>query len=102
MAAPITNAIAAYTSAGKMTAAGSLPGNAAQGGSFADMLKDAAGDVVSALKTGEQQSLQAVAGKADLTAVTQAVNNAEVALQAVIAVRDRVISAYNDISKMPI
>ena len=101
MAAPITNAIAAYTSAGKMTAAGPAAA-AAQGSGFADMLKDAAGDVLNALKAGEQQSLQAVAGKADLTAVTQAVNNAEIALQAVIAVRDRVISAYNDISKMPI
>ncbi|HUH84830.1 MAG TPA: flagellar hook-basal body complex protein FliE, partial [Stellaceae bacterium] len=68
----------------------------------ADMLKGAAGDVVGALKEGEAQSLQAVTGKADLTAVTQAVNNAEIALDAVIAVRDRVIAAYQDISKLAI
>jgi len=43
-----------------------------------------------------------VTGKADLTAVTQAVNNAEIALQAVLAVRDKVISAYQDISKLAI
>jgi flagellar hook-basal body complex protein FliE len=54
------------------------------------------------LRQGEASSLQAVTGKADLTAVTQAVNNAEIALQAVTAVRDRVIAAYQDISKMPI
>jgi flagellar hook-basal body complex protein FliE len=34
--------------------------------------------------------------------VTEAVTNAQVALQTVVAVRDRVISAYQDILKMPI
>ena len=56
----------------------------------------------SALHKGEAASLQAVTGKADLTQVAAAVNNAEIALQTVIAVRDRVIPAYQDIMKMPI
>jgi len=101
MVASVSNALAAYANAAKITggAAGDVSG---AGGGFADMLKGAAGDVVGALKEGEAQSLQAVTGKPDLTAVTQAVNNAEVALDAVIAVRDRVISAYQDISKLAI
>jgi flagellar hook-basal body complex protein FliE len=101
MVASVTNAIAAYANAGR---AG--PGLAARdgaGGGFADLVKEAAGDALGAIKQGEAQSLQAVtSGKPDLTAVTAAVNNAEIALQAVIAVRDRVIAAYQDISKMPI
>lgn len=100
MVANVSSALAAYANASKI--ASGAAGDAAAGGGFADMLKDAAGDVVGALRQGESQSLQAVAGKADLTAVTQAVNNAEIALQAVTAVRDRVIAAYQDISKMPI
>lgn len=99
MVASVSNALAAYANAAKIT--GGAAGDAS-GGGFADMLKGAAGDVVGALKEGEAQSLQAVTGKPDLTAVTQAVNNAEVALDAVIAVRDRVISAYQDISKLAI
>jgi flagellar hook-basal body complex protein FliE len=51
---------------------------------------------------GEQASLQAATGKADLAQVTEAVNNAEVAMQTVVAIRDRVISAYQDIMRMPI
>jgi flagellar hook-basal body complex protein FliE len=101
MAGPITNAIAAYANAGKIAGAG-LAAPDAGGDSFSALLKRAAGDAVGALKEGEAQSLQAVAGKADLTAVTAAVNNAEITLQAVVAVRDRVIQAYQDISKMPI
>jgi flagellar hook-basal body complex protein FliE len=99
MVASISNAVAAYANAGKIAG----PGLAARdGGSFADLLKQAGGDAMGALKQGEAQSLQAVAGKADITAVTAAVNNAELALQAVVAVRDKVIAAYQDISKMPI
>jgi flagellar hook-basal body complex protein FliE len=99
MVASISNAVAAYANAGKITG----PGLAARdGGSFADLLKQAGGDAMGALKQGEAQSLQAVTGKADITAVTAAVNSAELALQAVVAVRDKVIAAYQDISKMPI
>jgi flagellar hook-basal body complex protein FliE len=46
--------------------------------------------------------MQAATGSADLASVTQAVTDAQVALQTVVAVRDRVISAYQDIIKMPI
>jgi flagellar hook-basal body complex protein FliE len=100
MVATVANAAAAYANAGRMGGSGLAPRD---GTGFADMLKQAAGDAVDALKTGEAQSLQAVTtGKADLTTVTAAVNNAEIALQAVIAVRDKVIAAYQDISKMPI
>ena len=101
--ATLTGAIGAYANAAKITGSpGLAPRDGAGGQNFADLLKQAAGDAVGALKTGEAQSLQAMTGKADLTAVTGAVNSAEVALQAVMAVRDRVIAAYQDITKMPI
>ena len=99
MVATIANAVAAYANAGRIGSAGSHQA----GNEYADLVKHAARDAIAALKNGEDESLQAVTtGKADLTAVTEAVNNAEIALQAVIAVRDKVISAYQDISKMPI
>jgi flagellar hook-basal body complex protein FliE len=101
MVATISGAAAAYANAGRIGGQGLAARDA--GGGFADMLKEAASDAVGALKSGEAESLKAVTtGKADLTAVTEAVNNAEIALQAVIAVRDKVIAAYQDISKMPI
>ena len=101
MVATVSSAAAAYANVGKIAAG---PGLAARddGGGFAEALKQAGGEVMGALKQGEAQSLQAVTGKADITAVTTAVNNAELALQAVVAVRDKIIAAYQDISKMPI
>src|SRR5437899_1784253 len=55
-----------------------------------------------AANAGEAASLNAVTGKADMSEVVTAVTNAEVALQTVTAVRDRVIQAYQDILRMPI
>lgn len=51
---------------------------------------------------GEMLSTKAVAKEADLHDMIAAVSNAELTLNAVVAVRDRVINAYQDIIKMPI
>ena len=50
----------------------------------------------------EHLATKALSGKADLTDVVTAVSDAETALDTVTAIRDRVISAYQDIIKMPI
>ena len=47
-------------------------------------------------------SAKGIAGTADLREVVTAVTNAEVTLQTAIAIRDRVIRAYQDITSMPI
>ena len=72
------------------------------GQSFADMLGDVAKDAKAAGVAAEKLSVAAVAGKADINEVVTAVTNAEVTLQTVVAVRDKVISAYQDILRMPI
>ena len=41
-------------------------------------------------------------GQADMTDVLQAVNDAEIALNTVLAVRDRVVQAYQEIMRTPI
>ena len=101
MAAPIaTAAAAAYAHVAKSAG----PGIAAreEGGGFAELLKQTADGAVGALQQGEAASLKAVTGKADISDVVTAVTNAEVTLQTVTAVRDRVIQAYQDIMRMPI
>ena len=94
------DAINAYANAGRMAPAQGAP--AAAGENFGDMLRRAAGGVVDTVAKGEQASLNAVVGKADLATVTEAVNNAQVAVQTVVAIRDRVVQAYQDIMRMPI
>jgi flagellar hook-basal body complex protein FliE len=70
--------------------------------SFAQFLKQGLSDSISTIKQGEKTSAQAVMGQADITEVVQAVTNAEVTLQTVIAVRDRLVGAFQEIMRMPI
>jgi flagellar hook-basal body complex protein FliE len=100
MAIAVGSAINAYNNAARI-ASNTAPQTAGSE-SFGKMLQDAAGSTMNTLKQGEAASMQAVTGNADLASVTQAVTDAQVALQTVVAVRDRVISAYQDIIKMPI
>lgn len=72
------------------------------GVSFSDFLREKAVEAVDTLKTSEEMSAKAVTGEADLTEVVTAVTAAELTLQTVVSVRDRLISAYQDIMRMPI
>ena len=72
------------------------------GVSFADMVAQAAGQSIGATATAEKMAMQSVEKKNELTDVAAAVTNAEVTLDTVMAVRDKVIAAYQDIIKMPI
>ncbi|MDO8605383.1 MAG: flagellar hook-basal body complex protein FliE [Phaeospirillum sp.] len=105
----ISNAISAYrTAANPMAAlekagAGSDSDNGVSTGTdFASVLKDATKMAIGSAKGAEQASLAAVAGKADIRDVVAAVANAEITLETVVNVRDKVINAYNEIMRMPI
>ncbi len=69
---------------------------------FARMVESLAGSALGALNEAERVSALAVAGKADIVDVTTAVANAEMVLETVSTVRDRVIQAYQDIMRMPV
>lgn len=73
-----------------------------EGQSFRDMLRNTAVGAINTLKHGEKISADAVIGKADLTDVVEAVTAAETTLQTVVAIRDRLVGAYQDIMRMPI
>lgn len=70
--------------------------------SFGEVLKISILDSIQTMKMGEQMTARAVTGEASLPEVVQAVNAAEMTLSTVIAVRDRLISAYQEIMRMPI
>jgi flagellar hook-basal body complex protein FliE len=72
------------------------------GPSFGDILKNATQGVIDAQKTSEKASADAVLGKADLTDVVNAVNNAEMSLNTFLAIRDKMLEAYNQISRTQI
>ncbi len=72
------------------------------GGGFGDILKSAMTDAVHASKNAEHQMAAQVAGKAELVDVVTAISAAEASMETVLAVRDQMISAYQEIMRMPI
>lgn len=79
-------------------AAGSAPPEAG----FGDIVQTMVTDAASAMRDAEAASIRQVAGKGDLIDVVTAIGAAEIALDTVVAVRDRVVSAYSDIMRMQI
>ncbi|MND08593.1 flagellar hook-basal body protein FliE [compost metagenome] len=59
-------------------------------------------DSIDANRKAEALTEKAVVGQAELMDVVTAVSNAEMTLQTVVAVRDRVLNAYQEIMRMPI
>ncbi|WP_378949037.1 flagellar hook-basal body complex protein FliE [Mesorhizobium sp. ANAO-SY3R2] len=74
----------------------------AVGNSFAAALADAAAQTAASLRKAEQLSAAGIQGKADTREVVDAVMSAEQALQAAIAIRDKIVSAYLEVSRMGI
>jgi flagellar hook-basal body complex protein FliE len=71
-------------------------------GGFADLLKQAATDLSQTTKTAEKMAVAGVARQAELVDVVAAVSNAEMTLETVVAVRDKVINAYQEVMRMSI
>lgn len=100
-------ATAAYQAAAKIgvesgTAGGASGGAAAGAPSFAQFLEGAVKDAVGTMKMGENMAIAQAAGQTDMVSVVNAVNAAELTLDTVVAVRDKVIQAYQSIMQMPI
>jgi flagellar hook-basal body complex protein FliE len=72
------------------------------GGGFGDILKSAMSDAMQASKNAETKMAAQVQGKGDLVDVVTAVSSAEASLETVMAIRDQVINAYQEIMRMPI
>lgn len=81
---------------------GSGVGAGVDGGSFGQMMKQATIDAIDTVRGGEKATADAVIGKADLTDVVEAMTQAELTLQTVSAIRDRMLNAYQEIMRMPI
>jgi len=69
---------------------------------FGALLSQAIDGAISTGEQAESQSMQAIAGGGDITSVVTAVSRAQLALQTSVAIRDRVLQAYQDIIKMSI
>ena len=69
---------------------------------FGSFMQDALKGAQAQMKAAETQGVAAATGKADIVNVVTAIAQAESTLETVVAVRDQVISAYQEILRMPI
>jgi flagellar hook-basal body complex protein FliE len=72
------------------------------GTDFSNMVGNVVARSVNSAAENEAVAAKALNGQASLDELAVAVTNAELTLRTVVSVRDRVISAYQDIIKMPI
>ena len=100
----ITPLAAAKAYASAQSASSATEGASAAGGGsdFADMLKGVLDQATQSSKAAETQMAAQVQGKAELIDVVTSVAAAEASLETVMAVRDQVIAAYQEIMRMPI
>jgi flagellar hook-basal body complex protein FliE len=69
---------------------------------FGDVLGQMAMDAIGVVKSGEATAIAGVRGQASTQQVVEAVMAAEQTLQTSVAIRDKVVSAYLEISRMSI
>jgi len=94
-------AAAAYQAVQQMGQTAAAAPSAA-GAGFSDFLSGAIKDSIGTIAKGEQAATQQVQGKTNLVDVVQSMNAAEITLDTVVAVRDKVVAAYQSIMNMPI
>jgi flagellar hook-basal body complex protein FliE len=80
-------------------AAASAP---ADGTDFGSVLSGLASSALGAVKQAETISVAGIRGQASVQQVVEAVMAAEQTLQSAIAIRDKVVAAYTEISRMSI
>lgn len=74
----------------------------AAGNDFSAVMAQVASEAMTDLKSAETVSIDGVNGRASTQAVVEAVMNAERTLQTAVAVRDKVVAAYLELSRMAI
>lgn len=73
-----------------------------KGNNFAALLAQQVQGVVDAGATSDQMAIDMVNGKANVVDMVTALSETQIAIESMVTVRDRVISAYEEIMRMPI
>jgi flagellar hook-basal body complex protein FliE len=96
-----TQGIGAAAAAAYRAAAGAAVAEAS-GGGFGGLVQRALEQGVQMGRSAEAASTAAMLGQGGVTEAVLAISRAELTLQTAVAVRDRVVAAYQDVMRMPI
>ena len=109
MAISFNAATAAYGNASKLISQAAKPSTdltalakPQDGKDFAKMLADSVQGLVETGTKSDKMALDMVNGNANIVDMVTALSQTQLAVESMVTVRDRVISAYEEIMKMPI
>jgi flagellar hook-basal body complex protein FliE len=106
--APYNAATSAYNNASRLINQAAKPNMdmtakaAPVGNNFAELLAQNVQGVVDQGKVSDQMAMDMVSGKANVVDMVTALSETEMAIESMVTIRDRVISAYEEIMRMPI
>jgi|APCry1669189070_1035195.scaffolds.fasta_scaffold148018_1 flagellar hook-basal body complex protein FliE len=96
LVSPVVSALS--SAASSLSAAGTPASPAAAGMDFSKMLSEA----VDSIKGAESTAVAGIQGKATTQQVVDAVMNAQTTFQTALSLRDKAVSAYQELSRMAI
>lgn len=79
-----------------------VPGQETPGKGLGETLGEVTSDFAETFRNGEETAKAAMAGRADSTTLVQALAQTELAVEAAVTVRDKVVEAYQEILRMPV
>jgi len=79
-----------------------ISGAIEKGGGFSAALNSAVDSALSIGQKAESESMKAITDGGNVTEVVTALSQAELTLQTVTAIRDRMLQAYQDVMRIPI
>ncbi|MBV0891808.1 flagellar hook-basal body complex protein FliE [Paracoccus sp. Z118] len=91
----IQNAVSAYAAARPAVAPGAP-------GPLGGALTDAAADFAAVMRQTDMAAQGAMTGSADTHQLVQSIAEAQLALETAVAIRDKMVEAYQDILRMPV
>jgi len=101
MSIPVSAATNAYAAASGLSGAGPQAKTDTES-DFSAVLKQAVESVVETGRRADEVTIKAVSGETNVVDVVTAMAETELALETMVSVRDRIVSAYEEIMRMPI
>jgi flagellar hook-basal body complex protein FliE len=103
---PFNAATSAYSNASRLISQAAKPNTdivaSAPGGTFAEMLAQNVQGVIDQGNNSDKLAMDMVSGKANVVDMVTALTETEMAIESMVTLRDRVITAYEEIMRMPI
>jgi flagellar hook-basal body complex protein FliE len=76
--------------------------NATGGADFSQIMNQVSGDAIGDLKTAEAAAIGGIQGSTPVHKVVESIMQAQRSLQATLSIRDKAVSAYQEITRMAI